>query len=104
MIRFLSLAGVPIGAALTVAAGSDTPAAGPQNVEVKLKANDTVQEPLPRVEQDRTHDESNETILQPKRIEYSYPLKGDEERGKSIKAANSWSGSPPWTCSNCAAN
>jgi starvation-inducible DNA-binding protein len=84
MNRFLSLTGVPIGAALTVAAGSDTPAAGPQNAEVKLKANDTVQERLPRVERDRTHDESNETILQPKRIEYSYPLKGDSERRKSV--------------------
>ena len=85
MNRFLSLTGVPIGAALTVAAGSDTPAPGPQNVEVKLRAQDTLQEPSPRVEQDRTQNESNETILQPKRIEYSYPLKGDAERRKSIK-------------------
>jgi starvation-inducible DNA-binding protein len=80
-----SVIGVLIGAAMTVAVGSDTPVSGPQNVEVNLKAEDTVQEPSPLVEQDRTHDESNETILQPKRIEYSYPLKGDAERRKSIK-------------------
>jgi starvation-inducible DNA-binding protein len=85
MNSFLSLTGVLVGAALTIAAGSDTPAPGPQNVEVKLKAQDTAQEPSPRVEQDRTHDESNETILQPKRIEYSYPLKGDSERRKSVQ-------------------
>ena len=104
MNNFLSVTGVLIGAAMTVAVGSDIPVPGPQNVEVNLRADDAAQEPSPRVEQDRTHDESNETILQPKRIEYIYPLKGDEERGRSIKAANSWSGSPPWTCSNCAPN
>ena len=85
MNPFLSLTGVLIGAAMTVAVGSDTPAPGPQNVEVNLRAEDTVQEPSPSVEKDRNYDESNETLPQPQRIEYSYPLKGDAERRKSIK-------------------
>jgi starvation-inducible DNA-binding protein len=83
--RFLSLTGVLIGAALTVAVGSDKPAAGPQKVEVKLRTEHTVQEPSSSAEQDRSHDQSNEIIPQPQRIEYSYPLKGDAERRKSIK-------------------
>jgi hypothetical protein len=45
MNSFLSVTGVLIGAAMTVAVGSDTPVSGPQNVEVNLKAEDTVQEP-----------------------------------------------------------
>jgi starvation-inducible DNA-binding protein len=85
MNPFFAVTGILIGAAMTVVVGSDTPAPGPQNVEVKLKANDTVQEPSLLVEHDRTHEESNEKIPQPKRIEYSYPLKGDAERCKSIK-------------------
>jgi starvation-inducible DNA-binding protein len=83
--RFLSLTCVLIGAALTVAVGSDKPAAGPQKVEVKLRTENTVQEPSSSVEQDRSHDQSNEIIPQPQRIEYSYPLKGDAERRNSIK-------------------
>jgi starvation-inducible DNA-binding protein len=85
MNRVLSFTGVLVGAALTVAAGSDPPAPGPQNADVSLSAQDTAQEPSPRVEQVRAQDESNETILQPKRIEYSYPLKGDSERHKSVQ-------------------
>ena len=84
MIRPLSCICVLIGAALTVAAASDTPAPGPQNEEVKLRAQDNAQEPAPRAEQDQTHEVSNETIPQPKRIEYSYPLEGDDERRKSV--------------------
>ena len=85
MIRSLSCICMLVGVVLTVAVGSDTPAPGPQNEEVNLRAQDTAQEPAPRAEQDRTHEESNETIPQPRRIEYSYPLKGDEERRKSVK-------------------
>ena len=36
MTRFLSLAGVLVGAALTIAAGSDTPAPAPQHGEAKI--------------------------------------------------------------------
>jgi starvation-inducible DNA-binding protein len=85
MKRSLSCICVLVGAALTVAAASDTPAPGPQSEEVNLRAQDTAQEPAPRAEQDRTHEKSNETIPQPKRVEYSYPLKGDDERRKSIQ-------------------
>jgi starvation-inducible DNA-binding protein len=87
MIRPLSCICVLVGAALTVAAASDTPAPGPQNEPVNSRA----QEPSPRAKQDRTHEESNETIEksnetipQPGRIQYSYPLKGDDERRKSV--------------------
>ena len=85
MIRSLSCIYVLVGAVLTVAAGSDTPAPGPQNKEVNSRAQDTAQEPAPRAEQDQTHEVSNETIPQPKRIEYSYPLEGDDERRKSVQ-------------------
>jgi starvation-inducible DNA-binding protein len=85
MNRLLCFTGVLVGAALTAAAGSDTPAPGPQKVEVTLKADNPVQEPSPSVEKDRNYDESNETLPQPQRIEYSYPLQGDSERRKSIK-------------------
>jgi starvation-inducible DNA-binding protein len=81
-----------VGAALTVAAGSDTPTPRPQNEEVNLRAQDAAQEPSPRAKQDRTPEESNETIEegnetldQPMRIKYSYPLKGDDERRRSVK-------------------
>ena len=84
MIRSLLCICVLVGAALTVATASDTPAPAPQNEGVNLRARDTAQDPAPRAEQDRTHEESNETIPQPKRIEYSYPLKGDDERRKSV--------------------
>jgi DNA-binding ferritin-like protein len=50
------------------------------------------QEPSPRAKPERTQDESGETIEesnqtldQPPRIQYSYPLKGDDERRKSVK-------------------
>jgi starvation-inducible DNA-binding protein len=85
MTRFLSGICILVGAALTVAAGAATPAPGPQNEEVKLRAQDTAQEPAPPAKQDPTHEESNETIPQSGRVEYSYPLKGDQERRKSVK-------------------
>ena len=86
-----------VGVVLTVAVGSEAPTSGTQKEEVKLRAQHPVPVPSPHANQSRTREESKETISQPGRIEYGYPLKGDEERGKSIKAANSWSGSPPWT-------
>src|SRR5260370_20906333 len=87
MIRPLSCICVLVGAALTVAAASDPPAPGPQNEPVNSRA----QEPSPRAKQDRTHEESNETIEksnetipQPGRIQYSYPLKADDERHRRV--------------------
>ena len=109
MKRFLSFTFVLVGTALAVAAGSDTPTPGPLDEEVNLMAKDTAQEVASRAKQDRPHGESNlvakdtaqevasrakqdrphgesnETISQPKRIEDSYPLKGDDERYKSVK-------------------
>jgi starvation-inducible DNA-binding protein len=80
-----------VGAALTVAAGAETPAPGPQNKEVNLRAQDPAKEPSPRAKPDRTPEEStepieesNQTIDQPMRIKYSYPLKGDGERRRSV--------------------
>jgi starvation-inducible DNA-binding protein len=84
MTRFLTCICVLVGTALTVAAGSDTPAPGPQNEEVKLKDHETAQGPSPDPKQDPTHEVSNETMTQPGRIQYSYPLEGDDERRKSV--------------------
>ena len=92
MIRPLSCLCVLVGAALTVAAGSETPEPGPQNEAVNSRAQNPAQGPSPRAKQDRTPEESSETIEesnemldQPMRIKYSYPLKGDDERRKSVK-------------------
>ena len=84
MIRSLACICALVGAALTVAAGSDTPAPGPQNEEVKAKAQDTARESPPVPKQDPTPEVSNETMTQPGRIQYSYPLEGDDERRKSV--------------------
>jgi hypothetical protein len=50
------------------------------------------QAPSPRAKPDRTQEESaqaieesNQTLDQPARIQYSYPLKGDDERRRSVK-------------------
>src|SRR4051812_13670682 len=85
MIRPLSCICVLVGAALTVAAASDTPAPVPQNQEVNLRDQDTAQEPAPDPNPDPTDEVSNETIPQPGRIGYSYPLEGDDERRKSVQ-------------------
>jgi starvation-inducible DNA-binding protein len=83
MIRSLSC--VLVGAALTVAATSDSPAPGPQTKEGNPRARETGQEPSPGPKEDPPHEVSNETIPQPGRIQYSYPLKGDDERRESVK-------------------
>ncbi len=54
--------------------------------KVKLRAQHPAPVPSPHAKQSRTREESKVTISQPGRIEYSYPLKGDEERRKSVKA------------------
>jgi starvation-inducible DNA-binding protein len=84
MIRPLSYTCVLVGAALTIAAASDSPAPGPQNQGDNSSAHDTAQETSPGPTQDQTHEESNQTIPQPGRIQYSYPLKGDDERRRSV--------------------
>lgn len=72
MKRFLACTCVLVGTALAVAAGSDTP-------------KDTAQEVPLSAKQDGTRGESNEKLSQPKRIEESYPLAGDDERRESVK-------------------
>jgi DNA-binding ferritin-like protein len=85
MIRSLSCICVLVGVVLTVAAGSDGPAPGPQHHEVKSRDQNAVQGTAPRDKPDATHEESNPRVIQPPRVEYSYPLEGDKERGKSVK-------------------
>ncbi len=102
MTRFLTCICVLVGTALTVAAGSDTPAPAPQHGEAKSapapqhgeaksQPQKAAQAPsphafsLPRKPQ-RINGEKTGFALQPMRIEYSYPLKGDQERSKSVKA------------------
>ena len=91
MIRFLLCIGAIAGTALAIAAGSDTPSPEPKPGEAKSQAQNPAQAPAPQVFS--PHGQPSRPIvdrrglpLQPARIEYSYPLKGDEERSKSIKA------------------
>jgi starvation-inducible DNA-binding protein len=85
MIMIRSSICVLIGVVLTVAVGSETPAPGPPNEEVKSRAQHPAPVPSPHAKQSRTREDSKESISQPGRIEYSYPLKGDQERSKSVK-------------------
>ena len=91
MTRFLTCICVLVGTALTVAAGSDTPAPEPQHEEAKAQAQNPAQAPPPHAfspheQAQRTNAVRRGLALQPGRIEYSYPLKGDEERSRSVKA------------------
>ena len=86
MSRFLPLASVLVLATLAVAGGQDSPAPGQQKGEAKSKAPQPAPIPSPHAGQVRTGVASDETKRQPGRVEYSYPLKGDEERRKSVKA------------------
>jgi starvation-inducible DNA-binding protein len=86
MSRFLSLTGVLVLAAVTVADESGSRAPGQQEAEVKLKAQDPTPIPSPHARPAGTHSKNNATMGQPGRVEYSYPLKDDEERRKSVKA------------------
>jgi starvation-inducible DNA-binding protein len=91
MTRFLTCICVLVGTALTVAAGSDTPSPEPQHGEAKSQAQNTAQAPSPQVfsphgQPQRTNAERGGFAAQPGRIEYSYPLEGDQERSKSVKA------------------
>ena len=91
MTRFLTCICVLVGTALTVAAGSDTPAPEPQHGEAKSQAQNAAQAPSPHAfsphgQPQRTDGERSGLAPQPGRVEYSYPLKGDQERSKSVKA------------------
>jgi starvation-inducible DNA-binding protein len=91
MTRFLNCIFVLVGTVLTVAAGSDTPSPEPQQGEAKPQAQNTAQAPSPQPfsphgQPQGTNAARRGLAAQPGRIEYSYPLEGDQERGKSVKA------------------
>ncbi len=86
MSRFLSLTAVLVLAALAVAAAQDSPAPADKKADVTTKAQPGAPIFSPHGMPARTGVERDQTKRQPGRIEYSYPLKGDQERGKSVKA------------------
>ena len=91
MNRFLTCICVLVGTALTVAAGSDTRSPEPQPGEAKSQAQNAAQAPSPHAfsphgQPQQANAERRGPASQPGRIEYSYPLKGDQERSKSVKA------------------
>jgi DNA-binding ferritin-like protein len=91
MTRFLTCICVLVGTALTLAAGSDTPTPAPQHGEAKSQPQQAAQPPSPHGfarprQPQRIGGEKGGFALQPGRVEYSYPLKGDQERSKSVKA------------------
>ena len=107
MIRCLSLAGTLALAALAFADAPDSPAPKDQKADVRSQQEAKVKSqqeaeakskapqpapihsshgsPLHRQPQ-RMSGERSGFALQPARVEYSYPLKGDQERSKSVKA------------------
>ena len=91
MTRFLTCICVLVGTALTVAARSDGPSPEPQQGEAKSQAQNAAQAPPPQPfsphgQPQQTNAGRRGPSSQPGRVEYSYPLKGDEERNKSVKA------------------
>ncbi len=91
MIRSLSCTCILVGAALTIAAASNTPGDGPQDEKAILQPQKPTQAPPPQAfsphgQPQRTNGKRSGFALQPGRIEYSYPLNGDPERSKSVKA------------------
>jgi starvation-inducible DNA-binding protein len=91
MSRFLPLASVVVLATLAVAGGQDSPAPGQQKGEAKSKSPQPAPIPSPHAfssprQPQRINGERHGFALQPGRVEYSYPLKGDQERSKSVKA------------------
>jgi starvation-inducible DNA-binding protein len=85
MSRFLSLTGVLALAALAVAAAPDPPGPQQQGGAIKSKAQNPAPIPSPHGMPARTGAAVDLTKRQPGRVAYSYPLKGDEERRKSVK-------------------
>ena len=91
MSRFLPFASVLVLASLAVAGGQDSPAPGQKNGEAKSNAPQPAPSHAPNAfaphRQPRPMPgERSGFGLQPARVEYSYPLKGDQERTKSVKA------------------
>ena len=91
MIRSLSCTGILVGVALTVAAASNTPGDAPEDEKANSQPQNATQAPSPHANflhgnPQRTNPERRGMASQPGRIEYSYPLKGDQERSKSVKA------------------
>ena len=91
MSRFLPLASVLVLATLAVAGGQDSPAPGPQKGEANSKAPQPAPTHSPHAfspprQPQRINGERSGFAVQPGRVEYSYPLKGDQERSKSVKA------------------
>ena len=84
MIRFSSLAGALALAALAVAAAQDSPAPNDRKGEARSGAAQPAPSLSPHGTPVRSVAEGDRTKLQPGRVEYSYPLKGDEERLKSV--------------------
>ena len=84
MIRLSSLAGVLALAALTVADAPDPPAPKDQKGEVRSEAARPAPIVSPHGMPARTAADGDPTKLQPARVEYSYPLKGDAERRTSV--------------------
>jgi DNA-binding ferritin-like protein len=84
MCRFSSLASVLALAALAVAGSQDSPTAKDPKGEVMPKAMQPEPTLSPHKAPVRTGVDGDKTRLQPARVEYSYPLKGDEERRKSV--------------------
>jgi DNA-binding ferritin-like protein len=85
MSRFFPLAGGLLVAALIAAGAHDSPARKDQKAEVKSRAQPPAPIFSPHGIPVRTRAEGDKTQLQPGRVEYSYPLKSDEERRKSVQ-------------------
>ena len=91
MIRSLSCTLILVGAALTIAAASNTPGDGPQDEKANSQPPNATEPSsphafLPHRQPQRINGERSGFAVQPGRVEYSYPLKGDQERSKSVKA------------------
>jgi starvation-inducible DNA-binding protein len=86
MTRFLTCICVLVGTALTVAAGSDTPSPEPQHGEAESQAQNPAQAPSPHAFSPHGQPGTRGLAPLPGRVEYSYPLEGDQERSKSVEA------------------
>jgi starvation-inducible DNA-binding protein len=85
MSRFLSLTVVVVVSVLAVADPQDSTAPKDKKAEVKSEAQPQAPDFSPHGLPVRTGVAGALTKRQPGRVEYSYPLHGDQERGKSVK-------------------
>ena len=91
MTRFVNSICVLVGTVLTVAAGSDTPSPEPQQGDARSQPQNAAQAPSPQPFSPHglpqlTKADGRVPASQPGRVEYSYPLKDDQARSKSVKA------------------